>query len=396
MLPFSLKGSVLSIWLFGLLLIMQLIIKRPSINKQHITILILPVLLFIWYFYTASMGESDADVFKYMERKAALLFIPFLMVMAIGVEKVDGKWAMRGFISGLTASGIAILGRALFLIIRGEGMEEWTYHAILISKGIGAIYYSWFLSIAIIYLLYQQEDIIFKRYRYPLIFLFLVLLLMASSKLFIILTIPLTIWKLIAGLKKILMRLTAIIFLTGLIMAGSSPFLQRVQEINLSDFDVVLQEHFEYNTPFNGITLRLLQWRFGYEILEEQNGFLLGTGPENSQNLLNEKYKEYNVYTGDPEWNSSGYLNYNFHNQYVETTVGTGIPGLVILLFILIYVLFIKRKMITFPLPIYIFTALFFMTESVLERQVGIILFCLLLCTLKPISKEANIHFGNE
>lgn len=312
------------------------------------------------------------------------------MLMAVGIDGVDGKWAMRGFISGLGISGVIILGRAIFLIFQGAGMEEWTYHALIISKGIGAIYYSWFLSIAIIYLLYRQEDTFFKRYRYPLIFLFLVLLLMASSKLFIVLTVPLTIWKLIAGLNKILLRLVAIIFVAGLILVGSIPFLQRVQEIGISDFNVVSKDHFEYNTPFNGVTLRLLQWRFGYEIIEEQNAWVLGVGPENSQKLLNEKYKEYNVYTGDPEWNSTGYLNYNFHNQYVETTVGTGLPGLLLLLFIFLYILFICRKMLTFPLPAYIFTALFFITESVLERQVGIILFCLLLCTLKPIAKEVN------
>lgn len=388
--PFSLKGSVLSIGLFGLLIIMQLIIKRPALGRQHLFILSLPIILFVWYFFTASMGEDFIGVLKYMERKAALLLIPLIMLMAVGIDGVDGKWAMRGSIGGLVISGVIMLGRAIFLIFQGAGMDEWTYHALIISKGIGAIYYSWFLAIAIIYLLYRQDDIFLKRYRYPFLFLFSVLLLMASSKLFIVLTVPLTIWKLIAELKKPLIRLVAIIFLSVLVLAGSIPFLQRVQEIKPDDFEVVSQEQFEYDTPFNGVTLRLLQWRFGHEIVEEQNAWVLGTGPENSQKLLNEKYKEYNVYTGDPEWNSTGYLNYNFHNQYVETTVGTGFPGLLLLLFIFIYIIFISRKMLIFPLPVYIFTSLFFITESVLERQVGIILFCLLLCTLKPIAKGMN------
>jgi hypothetical protein len=360
---------------------MNLIFRRPEINRKGLLLQAIPVLLFIWYFITASIHPGNEDMFKIMERKSALLFIPIMMFLAGGLEGVNGKWAMRGFISSLGITGLAIIARAIYLMIQGEGMEEWTYHAMMVTEGVGAIYYSWFLAIAIIYLLYRPADNFFQKLRYPLILFFLVLLLMASSKLFILLSVPFTIWKLLIGIRKTLIRIVVLIFLSGLILAVSIPFLQRVQDLDNTDLSIVNQDQYDYNTPFDGITLRLVQWRFGLEIMNDQHAWLFGTGLQNSQILLDEKYLEYGVYTGDPEWNNTGYLGYNFHNQFVETMIGTGLIGLIglILIFVIAWRL---KKSLMMPFAVYVFTFMFFMTESVLERQAGIILFCLLICTI--------------
>jgi len=57
--------------------------------------------------------------------------------------------------------------------------------------------------------------------------------------------------------------------------------------------------------------------------------------------------------------------------------VGTGIPGLIILLLIIIFIFFTDKNELFFPTAVYLIIILFFITESVLERQAGIVFFCL-------------------
>jgi len=99
--------------------------------------------------------------------------------------------------------------------------------------------------------------------------------------------------------------------------------------------------------------------------------------------VLNDYYTTYGIYTGNPDLGDTGYLGYNFHNQYLEVLVGTGIPGLLILLAILAGIFRAREKLLLFPFSVYILTFIFFMTESVLERQAGIVFFTL-LWTFRP------------
>ena len=128
----------------------------------------------------------------------------------------------------------------------------------------------------------------------------------------------------------------------------------------------------------NGINLRLIQARFGIKILEENNAWITGVGIMDAQKLLNEKYIEYGLYTGYEGTEDIGYLNYNFHNQFVETFVRSGIIG-ILLLFAMFLSLFMMRQSNLFISHwVILIVFMFFITESVLERQQGIVYFCLI------------------
>jgi O-antigen ligase len=205
-------------------------------------------------------------------------------------------------------------------------------------------------------------------------------LLLSASKLFVVVTGSVVIVKVLSKLQK-KKRIRALILLLILIIGGTVPVYKRISELNNLNPEIAFQEEYTYDTPFNGVTLRLFQWRMAFEILNDKDAWLQGTGIGSRQEILNSYYKKYNVYTGNPRLGDRGYLGYNFHNQFAETTVGTGIPGVIILLGILIYVFTSFRRQLFFPLFVYIITVLFFMTESVLERQAGIMMFCLIILT---------------
>jgi O-antigen ligase len=96
-----------------------------------------------------------------------------------------------------------------------------------------------------------------------------------------------------------------------------------------------------------------------------------------AQPLLNDKIAGHGLYTGTGRGTDTGYLNYNFHNQYIETAVRTGLPGLVILIGILAIFAVQPRDRLFAPKEFIWIVAAFFLTESALERQVGIVFFCL-------------------
>ena len=111
--------------------------------------------------------------------------------------------------------------------------------------------------------------------------------------------------------------------------------------------------------------------------MDDENAWLTGTGLGSRQQVLNSYYLRYGIYTGNPDLGDGGYLGYNFHNQYLEVMVGTGIPGLILLLFIIALKFLMQRGKLFFPSMVYIVLLIFFITESVLERQAGIVFFCL-------------------
>jgi O-antigen ligase len=207
----------------------------------------------------------------------------------------------------------------------------------------------------------------------------MLLLLLCASKLFIAFTLPIVLWQYYKKLKtrkSLVTYLISALILIGL-FAGSIPFFNRLMDLKETDLKIVSQNKFTYDTPFNGLNFRLLQWRLGIEILNENNDWLFGAGIGQKQQLLNKKYAQHNIYTGNPELGDTGYLNYNFHNQYLETLVGSGIIGLILLLFIIFYIFVNQRRKLFFPFVVYLLLILFFIFESVLERQAGIVFFCL-------------------
>jgi len=47
--------------------------------------------------------------------------------------------------------------------------------------------------------------------------------------------------------------------------------------------------------------LRLIEWHFALEILNENHAWIQGVSPGDSQDLLNKKYIAAEMYTGDPK-----------------------------------------------------------------------------------------------
>ena len=149
---------------------------------------------------------------------------------------------------------------------------------------------------------------------------------------------------------------------------------------------------------FSSTELRLLQWRFALQILNARHAWLFGVSPGDNQDLLDQKYIGANMYVGNPKEGPNrhirGFLGFNFHNQYLETLVRTGLVGLLSLV-VLFAVLFRQawKSKIKEAWFVVLTIAIFFIPEAPLTMQSGVFLFCFfpLLALSRPgVVKNAN------
>lgn len=378
-LPVSLKANSIFLILFSVTVVLNLVFYKPKFSRQQIILAVLFALLFLIHAGSLLFDPEKHEVLKNLERKLSFIVIPIVFMLMDGFRWNIEKWAIRGFFAGLVLTGIHLLLLAALKIVEGLDWNLWTYHEFTKPYSIGAIYYSLFLSASILYLIFRNPEPFVAKYRLAFITFFLVLLFLCASKLFIAFALPIIFWKLIIWLKKknsFTSYVIATLVVAGIFFA-SVPFIKRLKEIKETDLGLVSKNAYSYDTPFNGLNFRLLQWRLGIEILNEKDAWLSGVGIASEQNLLNDKYKQYGIYTGNPDLGDSGYLDYNFHNQYLETLVGTGIFGLIILFFTIFYIFVRQWRKLFFPFVVYLLLILFLIFESVLERQAGIVFFCL-------------------
>lgn len=349
-----------------------------STGMLGLVVLFILHLAAFWYY-----PEKESGWFA-VEKKFSLLAIPILWTLS----RLDWRKASEVFFLcfslGLFCSGIIMLGHSVWSVYETGELKWLFYHNLTYPLPISAIYYSWYLVIALFWPLNEMKMLTPKKVIAMRVF-FVLLLLMAASKLLVVLAIILGLVRLLDThtRKKIKAKHA---FLLAVAIGLSYPVISRFMELRSPHLELVTQDHFTYDSPFNGLNLRLIQWRFGLEILSDQRAWITGVGPVYKQALLNAKYEAYGMYTGNPELGDSGYKQYNFHNQYMETLVSNGLVGLCCLLFI-IFALIVPRHTnqpgLFSSLMVICFT--FMLTESMLERRQGVVLFAFLTCAaLKP------------
>lgn len=381
-LPFSLKFNGASLILVALVILVSFFRKPFHPDKKRILYLLPLILFFAWNATELLRGHPFLPVWKELERMSSFVVIPLLMLLSRIRKKEFTQASLNGFVLGLVICSFIMLGGAMYRFSNSHDWSELTYHKLATPFHTGAIYFSFYLLLA----LFKLDDPVWFPNHWKLkvtigIF-FLLMLFLLASKLLIGVGVPLLIWY---NRKRVIElwhhRKSIVLALIFLFALGSIPFLKRMETMIHPNLDLVNAPQFKYNSDPDGLSLRLIFWRFGKEILEEHQAWIAGVGVSQSQELLNQKFYQYKLYTGSSNGTDTGYLNYNFHNQFVETLVRTGIIGLSLLILILVIFAMQPQNELFAPKMIVWLLAAFFVTESVLERQAGIVVFCLIYVT---------------
>ena len=348
--------------------------------------------LYLGFFLIFLLGIIHSDntsaALHHVEKKMALLVFPLIFFSTSLSQKIK-KWALSGFLAGCFTATIICLGSALGMYLETGTTDQFFYHGLSRFIGINAIYLAMYLlfCVAILIIFFGKK---YKSLAWPgrvlyiaLAVYFLVLILLLSSKtvvvlLFLFLNIFLLAYFIIRKKFWQGILLFLVINFSFFLILKATPLQERFRTELRSNMDVVHLEKYNYDTPFTGITLRLTFWKFMTEILNERNAWLTGVGTGDVKEILNQKYIQKNIYTGNPEFGDTGYLGYNLHNQYFQLLLGLGIFAMMYFLIILVIpALKAAQRRHWLYLFFIILFAIMSMSESLLETHKGVVFFAL-------------------
>lgn len=311
--------------------------------------------------------------------RSSIIFVPLALCSSDFVNPQNFRRLLNLFM------GLVLLATLYCLLIatwnnlfHQQDANIFVYHRFASPIGQHAVQFSLFIFVVLACLLEQVVTSSTAAARW-IIFAMIVylscILLLLSSKLVIsalmLVFIYYAIRFKIPWLRLGVIVITAII---AIALFTRNAISQRFREVLASDLHLVERERFDPNTYFNGIQFRLLQARFVKEILSENQAWIFGVGPR-SQDFLNDKYKSANMYLGDGK-DDPGYQRYDTHNQFLESLLQFGLPGLLTFsaLCFSMLVLAMRRRSRTLIIVTLVWLA-YSLNESVLQRQFGIMIF---------------------
>jgi O-antigen ligase len=384
-LPINIKLNGLAILLAFVVFAIRAINNPPSFKKEYLLYVVPLILYFLVQLIPMGNRIFQMAGWKETEQQLPLLALPLLFMLGHIDKRSFTKTASSGLFFAVLFASIIMISESVFRFLNGFDYTVFIYHRLAEPFDSGAIYFSFFIVLVLL----RIEEMPWLFYRkwvgvFAASMLIIVLFLLASKLILLIgmMLILIKQAKFFRSLFKWPRFAIPLLFVVVLIML--IPIGQRFSEILNPRLDIVNNESYSYDSPLNGLNLRLIQSRLGFEILDQNDAWLFGVGMDQSQELLNSKYIEKGIYTGYQGTEDRGYINYNFHNQYMETWVRSGFLGLLTLSIILI-VLIKSSSQNKFASPWEIVLILaFFITESVLERQIGIVYFCLAYSSYFP------------
>jgi O-antigen ligase len=333
--------------------------------------------------------------------------LPFL-VIPFWINSIDEPLNFSKIFKWITISyllvGIYTLVMSWWRYLSSGESAEFFYHTLVLPLEANAIYISlWYLMVVLFNIHLQIKKRVDSFFVICNVLLAIYILLLSSKMIFTLMIVSVsilvfpTLKNRVRNLKvfRIGLLTAIVIVISGVILSGSlySRFkkVSNIGEVN----EVLTKKEFGQVYPWNGLTLRVLQLRSFWDI-ENSESFnpILGVGINNGQLPLNERYKEYNLYAGKKGEANGGFFHYNFHNQYAQTLIETGIIGLVILLFIIFqWFVWAKNEKSNLILTVSLVFVFLMITESLLLRQKGIVAFVFIPFLIMKVSKN-NLKLG--
>ena len=415
--------SLSNIKLFSLCaIVITIVLSRLNLNSNFLVLLAFAWLLegrfkkkmallkkdklflaYLLYFIIQIAGVTMSDNlmvgWKEFESKVGFLVVPLVLCSAGLPDRYMRKKIMMVFSLAVLVAGLFCIGVSGFNYVKTQDESIFFYHQLVSPLDHHAVYFAVFTFICLVFLMTEIKDLRwFKTHRFIYIawlVFYLVLLFLLSSKMVLFITVLFLLYRLIVSARSIRARMwrtsiggLAMLLIVAAIFVTDNPVKKRFADLK---GDIELLSLVKYNDAmyFNGWQFRLLLWRFTFEIIRDKNAWLTGVGPTNDQAALREKYLAMGLYSGLKSRGDQGYLEFNCHNQFLQSTLQSGIPGLLIFVaWCVIFVVRVVRKEQEVLSWMCIIILAFFFTESVFERQYGMILTTLLplmyLYTKKP------------
>jgi O-antigen ligase len=317
----------------------------------------LSLVAFLW------TKDKDAGLFI-LTKQLPLLVVPAYFFIWGPPDANSKRWSLTGF--ALSNLGLAIwtlLGALRTFRAQGE-YKVLFYHDLAAHGNMSALYFSLFAVFSILIFIREVFRPGLKLWMLGLLYaailflvLFVVLLASRASVLALFCMFGFTLiwfWKEKQAFPFKILFFVSFFFVV--LATFSIPLLnQRFKEA------INHENQFTLEKVGGGTSFRFAKWKSAWALVQENP--LLGIGPGDVQEALNIRYLK----DRHPQ-----ILNLNAHNQYLQTWLGLGLPGLIFLSVAFIY-LIRRRKYASIGFAIVF--SICILTESMLEIQKGILFF---------------------
>jgi O-antigen ligase len=358
-LPFSRKISaaisiaifILTLTLFGYKKIIL------SYKNRYVVLFMLPFIVSL-----VGLSYSECKDLLPLEKKASIVAFPIVFYLFKTDHNIV-KFALASFVFGVTVLSLYSLGYTIRNDLPFD--TEMTMQAV----GISHVYASLFLVfslVSIAYLFFRQTLLLKQAILIAIFLIQLVFLLFLGGKMAIFSLIFLSLVALTHFLKSGLItrkgRIAILIVPVFLFILS----IYKIDHIKSRFSYLFNKEHyFVGDNAWSSIGVRLTIMVCSNEVIKNNKFF--GTGTGDVQKDLNRCYEDKGYST---------VKNMNAHNQYLEILLGSGIIGLLAILsvqYVFCRVALLERNYLFFSL---IFILAFcFLTESILERQQGVMFY---------------------
>jgi len=361
--------------------------KFQTLLKQPVAI----AFIFLYFLHLLSMiyTENHAEGWNDLRLKITLFLLPLFMMSTRCILREQRIFLLKFFavLMMLMAAVDLALSISEYLV---SGNSDLFYYAhlahILASK---PHYVAWYYSFAIFIALYQI--LTGKKWRYLWLFGFVLLLIslvLLSSRAYIMAFI------IVFSISVVKWAKTNVISRSGWvkILFASSMFIGALFLIpktnsRINDGIVELQKLLGSDTHKQTNT-RVYLWKYGARLIAEKP--LLGYGVGDAKSELNRALKDCDAEFWNGERNVPIYeKNHNFHNQYLQTWAEVGVLGFLLLIFLMIRPFFLKDQHPLFLIFLGL-TIIGFITESMLERQAGVVFIAFMYPLLSGLKKKTE------
>lgn len=397
--PFSINHVQLNslciiLFITNAILLIFLSKKKVAFSMKYLFILL------VSFYFLHILGLVNTTNFQNgffeLQKKLSLLIFPVLLFFTPKLTSFEVKTILLSFVTSCLLIGLFCLFGATFHFIFWGDTSFFFYQSLAGIAGMHAIYLSMYCCFSIAILLYSffgneiPINLKNKIIYYSALSLLAVLVLLLSGRMQIIFLIIGSILYFIFSFNKNGNKLKPILIGVGggaLILA-----IMFLVPLNRDRFKEAINYHSEYSIDkqWGGRALRELNWSSAIEVIQKHPFTGVGTG--DVQDELDKCYLSHN-YVPLLFWKNT---KFNAHDQFLETTVAFGIPGLILLLGVLIICL---ANALKFHNTLYVIFLILFifscLTESLLERQNGVVFYALFnsLFLFHSLEKKGSLQY---
>jgi O-antigen ligase len=365
-------------------------IRAAFADKLFVAYFIFYLIETAGYLHTHDWTEQG----KVVSKEATLVAMAFVLCTGSFAEERSFRRLATWYSLLIAAASVYCLIVALGNYLQTRDGTVFFYHSLTRPISQNAVFFALYVVFALLFLLAPGGSpditglpVVGRRaLRRLLVAFFLVMIVLLNSKLVLVISVLILAGALTRKVSfgknrpAVMAALAVIVLGLCAVSLTDNPIRTRYREMTDGNLRVVRQESFNPGMYFNSLQLRLLEWRFGMEILKDRHAWVFGVSPGDSQGLLDQKYIATNMYIGNPadgpHRKIRGFIGYNFHNQYLETLVRSGLVGLASLLAIFVLLSARARRHGTREGWIIVAViAVFFIPEAPLTMQHGVFLF---------------------